>query len=1782
MTRSTLVWRVFSSKENRVTDFATLVLGAETSGLRKGETDLDKLTAAGSRAEEAAESLREETRKLSGQAVTTGRSLAGASERMDRMALVAKFAARSVAGLVTSFASMAAVRQAVSAARPFNAAIAETSTLIEGTVQEMDLLRSASRQLASDFGGTATSQVQGFYQALSAGADGVSGAEKVLRQANMLAVGGVTDLSTAVGGLMSVVNAYGSETLSLTDASDALFIGMQSGVTTVGELAANLGKVTPLAAAAGVGFDEVVAATAALTKGGISTSEAVTGLRAVLAGVTKPSKEASDLAKALGLNFSTAGLESKGFAGFMEEVAAKTGGSNEALAMLFGGVEAIIPAMALAGKSGDYLAEIMEQMASKAGATEVAFGKISKELDQRMTKALGAIGAVGIGAANSILAAVVPAIEKTAVAAQLLAENMDVAGAALVGLVATQIPAIVSGLGSLVSVMGTAASAARALGVAMALAGGPIGIVLGLVAGGAAYWLLFKENAEKAGEGAGAAKVGVDAVNASLGVFQKSAAPSAGQAAVNLASNFRTQAKAALDAAQANVVLMESELNRVRMQNSAGGNVFFGRDAELMALEDLAMATDFVASAKAAVADADARLKRTAQDVTGAMSDQMTATDAATKSIETNVNVTTDIEKILAGLGSKAGGSSKAVKSLADEIQKLEFAADPVKKYAAEIKKLDALLDAGLSARAYRKAVEDLNDELVESIPLLGDLTSEFGKFVSTGLSDFKGFVDGVWKSFQGLISDLVTTAARNRIVIGLGLAPTTAAAEGLKQAGGGAMSGILGNVFGSWGAGGTVGSGFLGGLRASLGGGLKGIFSIGANAAKVGGGIAASLGAALPAIGLLGVGIAAFVGKTKELDRGFQLTVSGMDSMVESFRTIERTRFFGLSKKIQTPVEAASADIADPITAAIAEMQGSVVDVAAQLGIASDAFSNFGASLKVSTAGMSPEEATRALQEALAGIPDQMAAMALAGHDLAREGETAFVTMQRLGSELTVVNAVLSDIGQTAYQTSLHGAGMAASLVEIMGGIDAFRAASARFYEVAYTESERLAIQVQRAEDALSSFGAAMPKSRAEYRLMVEATDLASERGRALYATLVGLADVFDQVLPAAQSLTAVISSMIGNTNGMIEQMVSEVNAVARAAERAADDWFRAADSLRDLIRDITGSRPGEEGIRALQRAMQAQFQAAKGGDVDAARAFVGTSQSYLAAARDQASTLFDARKAEASVLRQANFLAGISELEGAAKEAVVYLAEQQLGVLQELSDYLQNAETIRPEDIASFESRLGSLQAAIEQAQMFSYDYLQERLNVTVDLIPTADIPPDVAQLMEAAVAGIESSIDFAVRAQDLTPDLRWLAVTAASEHLKTIEFLIANDLPDTTRKLALMDVSLLSKTINFIIGQDISHEDKALALATSSELSRLVNVVLASGADAAAIDLALGNIASHTVTIEAKLSESSELREFVDLILGSSAGKITLGGSFQFDPSAAFSQWFSGTTAAHIVQPMTDLRASLNDLRAAVTENNHRLALQMADAVAQAQAQAVFSQRSAALENLFQTQMRTDAGDLFLDTSQVASVAGMLGLDTSQSAAVLREQIAAFSGNDSTNRVLDTTSTLQGYLWDAFRSNVVPVDPADYLTIYPDVATNSYFRTRPAEHYAGSGRDEILTGQRGFDPRAFNWNAVGIHIPGFAAGGMHAGGFRVVGENGPELEYTPPSRIYSAPQTSRMLDTTEVVNEIRALRAEVAQLRSENTYLLGELEDHAYKSRRTQESWDRIGLPPERTDA
>jgi hypothetical protein len=72
------------------------------------------------------------------------------------------------------------------------------------------------------------------------------------------------------------------------------------------------------------------------------------------------------------------------------------------------------------------------------------------------------------------------------------------------------------------------------------------------------------------------------------------------------------------------------------------------------------------------------------------------------------------------------------------------------------------------------------------------------------------------------------------------------------------------------------------------------------------------------------------------------------------------------------------------------------------------------------------------------------------------------------------------------------------------------------------------------------------------------------------------------------------------------------------------------------------------------------------------------------------------------------------------------------------------------------------------------------------------------------------------------------------------------------------------------------------------------------------------------------------------------------------------------------------------------------------------------------------------------------------------------------------------------------------------------------------------------------------------LGLDVPGFANGGLHSGGLRIVGENGPELEATGPARYWTAAQTSALVNggtgSADVVAELRALRADVSDLRAE----------------------------------
>jgi hypothetical protein len=91
--------------------------------------------------------------------------------------------------------------------------------------------------------------------------------------------------------------------------------------------------------------------------------------------------------------------------------------------------------------------------------------------------------------------------------------------------------------------------------------------------------------------------------------------------------------------------------------------------------------------------------------------------------------------------------------------------------------------------------------------------------------------------------------------------------------------------------------------------------------------------------------------------------------------------------------------------------------------------------------------------------------------------------------------------------------------------------------------------------------------------------------------------------------------------------------------------------------------------------------------------------------------------------------------------------------------------------------------------------------------------------------------------------------------------------------------------------------------------------------------------------------------------------------------------------------------------------------------------------------------------------------------------------------------------------------------------------------------------------------------------VNAPRFAEGGYHAGGYRIVGEYGPELERTGPSSIYNTSNTRKALGTDDLIAEVQKLRQETGEVNF-------TMASTSLKLAKLLDKWDGEGLPAERT--
>ena len=197
-----------------------------------------------------------------------------------------------------------------------------------------------------------------------------------IAKAEELAVANKANLNSTVTLLTGTMNAYGFKMSDLAHINDVFFQSTLIGNQTIDELAGSMGNIVGIAANSGVSFEELSAAIATLTAKGMGTEEAITGIKGVITAIISPSKEASEAAKALGLNFSLTELNSKGFSGMLSEIMTKTGGSKEEMVKLFSEVRAMNGVLQLTGDGMKFFGGALDQIANSAGVSEEAYKKM--------------------------------------------------------------------------------------------------------------------------------------------------------------------------------------------------------------------------------------------------------------------------------------------------------------------------------------------------------------------------------------------------------------------------------------------------------------------------------------------------------------------------------------------------------------------------------------------------------------------------------------------------------------------------------------------------------------------------------------------------------------------------------------------------------------------------------------------------------------------------------------------------------------------------------------------------------------------------------------------------------------------------------------------------------------------------------------------------------------------------------------------------------------------------------------------------------------------------------------------------------------------------------------------------------------------------------------------------------------------------------------------------------------------------------------------------------------
>ena len=197
----------------------------------------------------------------------------------------------------------------------------------------------------------------------------------------------------------------------------------------------------------------------------------------------------------------------------------------------------------------------------------------------------------------------------------------------------------------------------------------------------------------------------------------------------------------------------------------------------------------------------------------------------------------------------------------------------------------------------------------------------------------------------------------------------------------------------------------------------------------------------------------------------------------------------------------------------------------------------------------------------------------------------------------LAQVETVFKSFGQYMPQFANLADSAKETLIKASGGVQALTGNMSSFVNAFYTDAEKLAINSNNLSEALSKLGFEMPKTREEFKALVQSQIELGDSGAESLAALLSLSGAMDAVLPAFNDGTDAVSGLSEVMKGLKEETANlEIELLRAKGDTAgADARQRALDTQGFTEAEVAAydyNRTLREQIEALKRLTQLQQQ--------------------------------------------------------------------------------------------------------------------------------------------------------------------------------------------------------------------------------------------------------------------------------------------------------------------------------------------------------------------------------------------------------------------------------------------------------------------------------------------------------------------------------------------------------------------------------------------------------------